>query len=1010
MSLRRLSFALILLAGPAFLPAGELKYAGLPAEEAAAVMRLPDGFRVVPFAAEPDVVQPIAMTIDHRGRLWVAEGHSYPVKRPEGEGKDRILIFEDTDGDGRHDVRKVFAEGLNLVSGLEVGFGGVFVGQAPHLLFIPDADGDDVPDGPPEVLLDGWHDEDTHETLNSFIWGPDGWLYGCHGVFTHSRVGPPGTPDDQRVPINAGIWRYHPTSRAFEVFAHGTSNPWGVDFDERGQSFLTCCVIPHLFHVIPGARYFRQAGRHFDPHVYEDIPTIAKHRHFVGHQWTQADREASLDFGGGHAHAGAMIYQGDAWPAEFRGQLLMNNIHGARLNADSLTPSGSGFVGDRLPDFCLTDDLASQMLYLRTGPDGNVFVIDWYDTNQCHHRGIENHDRSNGRIWKIVHENPVTPRPRGASALQGTSEELVDLLTHENVFQRRQAQRLLQERGPDEAAVEALGKMYSSADSLDRLRALWALTATATLTGEQLDAALGDEDADVRLWGVRLTGQSLPALPMSGGIPRAIGDLPPLPAFGDRLDVLVEMAKSDDDASVRLELASLAQRLPVDQRWGLLEALLARGEDADDHNLPLMLWYAFEPLVPADAERALSVALAGEIPTVRRLALRRVGELGTAESRAAIVSVISDSAERPERALEALAGLRSAIAGRDVERPAGWDAALTALALSDDLRVLDRAQGLDYRFGTAEAGQERQAVLADEAASLERRRGALADLLDVSPRELPIFLRRLISAEPASPFAADLIRGLGRTNDPANAPFLRQYYPRFAPAAKRAALAVLVARPVGADLLLTAMANEEIPTVDLTADLARQIRSLNDEGLTARLRDVWGTVAETDADRLRLIDSWKRKVAAGNNDSDVTPDLVAGRALFKKTCGQCHELYGEGEKVGPGLTGSNRRDLDYLLSNILAPSAVMAKDYRPTVFLLADGRVLTGLIQAKTDAVVTLATADGEAIVPVADILERTESDTSMMPDGLLTPLSTEQVRNLVAYLRSDSPPESGDE
>jgi hypothetical protein len=171
---------------------------------------------------------------------------------------------------------------LNLVSGLEVGFGGVWVGAAPYLLFIPDRDGDDRPDGPPQVLLDGWGQQDTHETLNSFNWGPDGWLYGCHGVFTHSRVGKPGTPEAERVPIDAGIWRYHPTTHRFEVFAHGTSNPWGLDFDAHGQAFLTACVIPHLYHVVQGARYERQAGPHFNPYTYDDIKTIADHRPLPG--------------------------------------------------------------------------------------------------------------------------------------------------------------------------------------------------------------------------------------------------------------------------------------------------------------------------------------------------------------------------------------------------------------------------------------------------------------------------------------------------------------------------------------------------------------------------------------------------------------------------------------------------------------------------------------------------------------------------------------------------------
>src|SRR5262249_2724164 len=161
--------------------------------------------------------------MDDRGRLWIAEALCYPNRKPEGKGQDRIIILSDEDGDGQFETRKVFIEGLNLVSGLEVGFGGVWVGAPPYLMFIPDRYGDDKPDGPPEILLDGWGYQDTHETLNSFTWGPDGWLYGNHGVFTHSMVGKPGTPNDQRTEIHAGVWRYHPIQKKFEVFAHGGS-------------------------------------------------------------------------------------------------------------------------------------------------------------------------------------------------------------------------------------------------------------------------------------------------------------------------------------------------------------------------------------------------------------------------------------------------------------------------------------------------------------------------------------------------------------------------------------------------------------------------------------------------------------------------------------------------------------------------------------------------------------------------------------------------------------------
>jgi putative membrane-bound dehydrogenase-like protein len=315
-------------------PMDNVKFAGLSPEQAAKEMTLPPGFSASVFAAEPDVVQPIAFTIDARGRIWVVEGLTYPVRAEGDKGKDRILIFEDTDGDGKADKHTVFAEDLNLVSGIEVGFGGVWVGAAPYLMFIPDKNGDDKPDGPPQILLDGWGYEDTHETLNTFTWGPDGWLYGCHGVFTHSMVGKPGAPKEQRIPINAGFWRYHPTKHVFERFAEGTSNPWGIDFDQYGQLWAEACVVPHLWHVIQGGRYQRQAGDAFNPYTYDDIKQSADHVHYAGVNGPHAGNGRSDAAGGGHAHAGLMVYNGSAWPEQYRGQIFIGNILGQRINMD----------------------------------------------------------------------------------------------------------------------------------------------------------------------------------------------------------------------------------------------------------------------------------------------------------------------------------------------------------------------------------------------------------------------------------------------------------------------------------------------------------------------------------------------------------------------------------------------------------------------------------------------------------------------------------------------------
>ena len=457
---------------------------GLSGDAAAKAMTVPEGFKVTLFAAEPDVVQPIAMALDDRGRVWVAEAYAYTRRVPEDQAKDRVLIFEDTDGDGKFDKRTVFVEGLNLISGMEVGHGGVWVGAAPHLLFIPDKDGDDKPDGPAKIVLDGFGFQDTHETLNAFIWGPDGWLYGCHGVFTHSRVGKPGTPDNERTPMNAAIWRYHPIKDKFEIFAWGGSNQWGVDFNDQGQAFMTACVIPHLYHVIQGARYQRQGGQHFNKYIYDDIKTIARHRHWTGNQWNQADRDKSDSIGGGHAHAGAMVYLGGAWPKQYHNQLFMNNIHGARINQDKLTRKGSGYEGDAAPDFLFANDKWSQLLNFRYGPDGQVYAIDWYDKNECHRGDPNVHDRTNGRIFKVSYGDT---KPVKVDLKKLSDRELIAMQMNRNDWYVRHARRILQERAAagevkEDVYLHALATPSNTPTVEQRLRALWAAHVTGQIT------------------------------------------------------------------------------------------------------------------------------------------------------------------------------------------------------------------------------------------------------------------------------------------------------------------------------------------------------------------------------------------------------------------------------------------------------------------------------------------------------------------------------------------------
>ncbi|MBX3443070.1 MAG: DUF1080 domain-containing protein [Planctomyces sp.] len=977
-------------------------HAGLDPHEAAAAMRVPSGFEVQLAAAEPDVQQPVAMCIDDRGRLWIAEAFTYPTRAPEGEGKDRILIFEDTNQDGVLDKRTVFIEGLNLVTGLEVGFGGVWVGAAPYLMFIPDRNGDDIPDGMEgtaleqrpradvpagaTVLLDGWHYEDTHETLNAFIWGPDGWLYGCHGVFTHSRVGKPGTPNRQRIPLNAAIWRYHPTKHEFEVFAEGTSNPWGVDFNDWGQAFATACVIPHLYHIIPGARYQRQAGQHFNPHTYDDIQTIARHRHYVGNQWNANDQKRSDDLGGGHAHAGAMVYLGGSWPAEYRNKLFMHNIHGNRVNVDVLIPEGSGYAGDRNPDFLLTGDKWSQMINMRYGPDGQMWTIDWYDANQCHRVEEQVHDRSNGRVFRVSYNQT---RPVQVNLATASDIELARQIDNPNDWYVRHARRLLQERAAagaasDEALKYLTGRIAQPGDETRRLRALWAVHVMTD--GSWADDAaqvlrlLSDESEWVRGWALQLAGERL----AGGSAPDAVAAR------------LIEMSTADASPVVRLHLAALCQKLPAAQRWDVLAGLTSHAEDDADHNLPLMYWYALEPLADVDPQRALALAVSASdrIPRLQDYMVRRMGS-GDPQQMLELLAAGLEAAKEDRSRLTFLRGINGALRGRrELPQSSTLAGLADKYASEPDALLRVEAQAVSMRFGNERATAALRETLQDGKSALDARRAALRFLLETRDARLVDALPALLS-EPA--LRRDAIRAAAVINDDAAADRIVAAYATLTPEERRDALGTLASRASYGQRLLAAVQSNAVPRGDLSAELVRQLRNLNDDSLTSQLEQVWGVVRETAADRAELL---TRYTALLESESGPPQDRELGRALFAKTCQQCHTLFGTGGKVGPDLTGSNRANTEYLLSNIVDPSSVMAKEYRPTVFALADGRVLTGLVKDDTGANLTVQTANELVTFPKEDVEDSRESDQSMMPDDLLKNLSDAEIRALAAYLQ----------
>ncbi|HIG86273.1 MAG TPA: DUF1080 domain-containing protein [Planctomycetes bacterium] len=946
---------------------------GLSPIEGAAAMTVPEGFHVDLIAGEPDLHQPIALWIDDGGRLWVAEAYSYPKKRPAGEGHDRILIFEDADQDGSFETKKVFYEGLNLVSGLAVGFGGVFVGQAPELLFIPDRNADDEPDGPPVVLLDGWGYEDTHETLNAFTFGPDGWLYGCHGVFTHSRVGAPGTPDEQRVPINAGVWRFHPTSHHFEVFAEGTSNPWGVDFNAQGEVFVSACVIPHFYHLVPGARYHRQAGAHFSPYIFEDLPTIADHRHFIGDNPHGGTGRSDLA-GGGHAHCGLLIYQGQQFPEQYQGGALFFNVHGNRMNHDHLTPDGATWIASHRDDLMHANDTWFRGIAARTGPEGEVFFIDWYDPQACHHNDTEIWNRTNGRLYRLRYGD------QGTSFLdlrQSSPQELVELALTGSTYASRRARRRCQERGLAQAEVESVvQRMLGDVDSSVRLRALWLLQSCGKL-GEPAAGHVmtRDENSTVRAWAVRALGGRLDLTERMG-------------------ELLVLRASGDSDPVVLRELASAIQRLPDHLRWDLINALALNEAALEQNSVELLIWYGLEPLVPKDPERALALARSTSSQRLASFVVRRCAVLD--EAMPALVSHLSEVSGELQ-CLQALDALLQALGERrGVRAPAGWNEAYEQLAASKDSTLVERAVLVAARFGDVRAFETLRVWLATGEDN-ERTRLAFEVLVEARDSATQEILLSLIQH---SAWQQDVLRALGSWPGPRTTGAVLANWSEFSPAAQREAVATLTSNPDGARAVLKGIQSGALGGREVLAPTdARRIVEMGPE-LTDLLGQVWGTLRPLGQDRVQQISEWKEILTV---ERLAGADLQRGRAVFAKTCQRCHELYGIGETVGPELTGSNRADLDYILRNLIDPSAEIPAAYRATIVATHEGRIINGVLLRETEEILVLATETGTLELDQGEVEARRTDPNSLMPEGQLGALGESEAVDLIAYLGSKS-------
>ncbi len=958
---------------------------GYSPEEARARMVVPEGFHVEIVAAEPMIRQPVTASFDERGRLWVIEYLQYPNPAglkpvtvdqylrteydrvpdppPKGpRGADRIKVLEDTDGDGRMDRATVFVEGLNLASGLAVGYGGVFVGQAPYLLFYPDKDKDDRPDGDPEVLLTGFGLQDAHATVNSMAFGPDGWLYGAQGSTVTAKI--------RGVEFQQGIWRYHPRTKEFELFAEGGGNTWGLDWDRAGNAFGSSNGSFIAFHMVQGGYYWKGFAKHgplHNPRTYGYFDAIA---------YDGPKR-------GGHVTPGGIIYKGDAYPPSFRGKFIGGNLLANTVYWHDLRPDGSTFRGKHGGTLIDARDNWFRPIDLTLGPDGSVYVVDWYDRRASHLDPRDTWDKSNGRIYRVVYGERKKLPPFDLGKL--STDSLIDLRTSPNDWQAATARRILAERRDPSAIPRLKSLLADDRDGLLALRDLWALHVSGGLDDATALELLAHPIADVRRWTVRLLGDDRRMTPSLAASLR-------------------HLAESDPDPLVRSQLASSCQRWRAADAFPILDALLSRAEDAKDTQIPLLLWWACEHHLSTEREAAVAHMVRPDFlgrPLGRATVLERLARLlissGKPADDMAAASLMSMTPAGPD-ADKVVAGMLKGLEGRKV--------AEIPPALRREVARLSTAPGLDrrllaLRLGDRTAYDRALATVADPKEP-DATRLALIAVLGQIPRDdaLPT-LMDLAAKDAKSTVRLAAMATLGVYDRPEVASTLLDGYASSPTPLQSRAIDLLASRRPWASRLVDAIASGRVPAKDVTNAQAQAIARHGDPALNSRLESAWGRLPGPGSpEKVRRIAEVRGMLPEGDKGN-----AARGQVVYKEVCSVCHRLFDEGEKIGPELTQSERGNLDFLLTSLVDPSALIRKEYQARTIATTDGRVLSGLVLDENDRTITLIDSKRQkTVIPVSEVEASRPSDISLMPEGLLDPLREEQIRDLFKYLQSGGP------
>lgn len=958
-----------------------------PPQEALSHFSCPDDLALDLVLSEPQVVQPVELSFDHRGRLWVVQYHQYPYPQglkvtsvdnylrvkfdkvpaapPEGvKGADKISIFEDTDGDGRFDKSTDAITGLNIATSVLTGRGKVWVLNPPYLLAYPDANHDGMPEGAPQVCLEGFGLEDTHAVANSLRWGPDGWLYGAQGSTATANV---SSSVSKNITFQGqAIWRYNTDTHVFEVFAEGGGNTFNVEFDSKGRVFSGDNGYDRGPNFKQGGYYQKSLGKHGP---YTNAYTFG---HLPSMQLTGERKRFTHSL---------IRYEETALPGRYHGKMIAVNPLLNFVQLTRMEPSGSTFKNVDEDKVLTTGDRWFRPVNIKAGPDGAVYLADWYDSRLSHVDPRDTWHKSSGRVYRLRNKTGQRRLPRFDLETY-TPEQLIALLKSGDKWFRQQAQLQFANRG-NRSFVPALLPLLRSGNGQMALEALWAINGCKAYNDDVALTALGHKDPYVRYWAVRFAGDGKIASP---GV----------------AEKLVQLAQAEQHPEVRSQLASTAKRMPGELAVAMIEAMLKNRNDAGDPDIPLLTWWAMEAKAETDRELILAMFRNRQLwqgKTVQQTILPRLIQRyvmpGGEENYTAAAQLI-EMAPSPAVAKILISGLSEGLRGKDVT---GLSPALTKAIKPYQAELFGAPLALEIRQGNAKAAEQAIRIIGDGKAEM-RHRLAYIRIMGETGKEkaVPALLKVVAGGGSSAALKQTALQALQYFSAPEIGAKVVAAYPQLRGdvSVRNAAIDLVSSRSQWAASFLDAIEKTKtISREDVSEQAARKLKLLKDTEVTDQVNRLWPRLKlASNEEKNESIARYMKIIKSG------TGNTGKGKTLYQNNCGACHRLFDTGGSIGPDLTGYDRDNLNSMLLNIIDPNADIREGYVIHRIVTTDGRTLEGKIVSRNGNAITLQSLGGKDMVLTASqVKEMKAQQSSVMPERLLDRLTDQEVKDLFAYI-----------